>query len=121
MRLSRGPSCGPPVLVDKPAEDRAAPYPRHRQVCDGCYNDAARIRWPQVPGPVRTMPVIGRDVLLQHCPQVPRPGDQHPIGALARTVRTHLPAEAFARGLRGGIFTASIPAAASTAPDAPVN
>jgi hypothetical protein len=40
------------------------------------------------------MPVIVRDVVIQHRPQVPRPGDQHPIGALGRTVRTHLSAKA---------------------------
>jgi hypothetical protein len=38
----------------------------------------------------------------------------------ARAVRNRRPAEAFALGLRGGIFSAFIFAAASTAPDAPV-
>jgi hypothetical protein len=38
-----------------------------------------------------------------------------------RTVRTHRSAYAFARGARGGIFTASIPAAANTASNAEVN
>lgn len=38
-----------------------------------------------------------------------------------QTVRTHLSEQAFALGLCGGIFTPSVPAADSTAPNAPVN
>ncbi len=68
--------------MDQAAEDLAASYSRRGQVPDRGCGDVACVRWPQVPGPVRTMPVIVRDVVIQHRPQVPRPGDQHPIGAL---------------------------------------
>jgi hypothetical protein len=43
----------------------------------------ACVRWPQVPGPVRAMLVVVRDILVQDCPQVPWPGDQHPVGVLS--------------------------------------
>ena len=46
----------------------------------GCAGVA--VRWPQIPGPVQTMPAVMRGVLLQDRPQVARPGDQHPIGDL---------------------------------------
>jgi len=59
--------------VDQVAENLAASYSRRGQVPDRGCGDVACVRWPQVPGPVRTMPVIVRDVVIQHRPQVPRP------------------------------------------------
>jgi hypothetical protein len=53
-------------------------YPR-RQVGDGGRDAVVVVWWSQVPGPVRAMPVIVRDILIQDRPQVPRPGDQHPV------------------------------------------
>jgi hypothetical protein len=40
------------------------------------------LRWPQVPGPVRAVPVVMVGVLLQDRPQMPRFGDQYPVGDL---------------------------------------
>jgi len=51
------------------------PYPRRRQVSD----PGAAVWRPQVHAAVRAMLVIVRDVLVQDRPQVPRPGDQHPV------------------------------------------
>jgi hypothetical protein len=48
------------------------------------------VRRPEVPGPVRVMPVIVRGVLVQDCPQMPWPGDQHPVGDLGAD-RAHPP------------------------------
>ena len=53
-------------------------YPR-RQVGDGDRDVVVVVWWSRVPGPVRAMPVIVRDILIQDRPQVPRPGDQHPV------------------------------------------
>jgi hypothetical protein len=75
-------SCGSLVFVDQPAEDIPALYPRCRQVGDQCWSARVVIWWPQVPGPVRAMLVIVPGVLVQDRPQVPRPGDQHPVGDL---------------------------------------
>jgi len=63
-------------------------YPRRRQVGDRCCDAAAAVRGPQVPGPVRAMLVIVRDVLVQDRPQVPRPGDRIRPVASDRAVRT---------------------------------
>jgi len=57
-------------------------YPHRRQVSDRGCADVVVIRWPQVPGPVRAMLVVMRDVLVQDRVQVPRPGDEHPVGDL---------------------------------------
>ena len=99
----------------------AAPYPR-RQVGDRSRGDVAAVRWPQVPGPVRAMPVYS----ARHTPPGPPAGAEARRSASgsvtsARTVRTQRSEQAFARGLRGGIFTTSIPAADSTASNASVN
>src|SRR5580692_11684103 len=75
-------SCGPFVLVDQPAEDPAALYSCRGQAGDRGCADVADVRWLQVPGPVRAMVVVVRDVLGQDRAQVPRPGDQHPVGEL---------------------------------------
>jgi len=82
-RSAGSPSCRPFVLVDQAAEDVATSYPRCREVGHRSRGSVACVRRPQVPGPVRAMPVVMRDVLVQDCPQVPRPGDQHPVGALS--------------------------------------
>jgi hypothetical protein len=66
--------------VDQAAEDLVTSYPRRRQVGDRDCGGGVAIRWPQVSGSVWAMLVIVRDVLLQDRPQVPRPGDQHPVG-----------------------------------------
>jgi hypothetical protein len=41
--------------------------------------------------------------------------DEHPVGALGLALRTNRSANAFARGVRGGILTTSTPWAANTA------
>src|SRR5712664_1016727 len=75
-------SCRPLVLVDQPAEDLAVPYPHRGQVSDRADDDAAAVWWPQISGSVRAMLVVMRDILIQDRAQVPRPRDQHPVGAL---------------------------------------
>src|SRR5215468_146142 len=77
-----GLSCGPFVLVDQPAEHLATMYPGRRKVGDQGRDAVVAVWWPQVPGPVRAMLVIVRGVLVEDRPQVPRPGDQHPVGDL---------------------------------------
>jgi hypothetical protein len=66
----------------QPAEDPSPPYSRRRQVGGGGHGDAVAVWWPQVPGSVRAMVVIVRGVFIQDRAQVPRPGDQHPVGDL---------------------------------------
>jgi hypothetical protein len=70
------------VLVNQAAEDLPAPYPRRRQVGDRACDAVAVVWWLLVPAPVRAMLVLVRDVLLQDRPQMPRPGEQHPVGDL---------------------------------------
>src|SRR5689334_6936667 len=41
-------------------EDVVTPYPRRRQVGDRGHCDVVAVRWPQVPGPVRTILVVAR-------------------------------------------------------------
>jgi hypothetical protein len=55
------------VLVDQPAEDLVTSYPRRRQVGDRGCEDAVAVRWPQVPGPVAMLVIVG-DVLVQDRP-----------------------------------------------------
>ncbi len=76
-----GRSCCPLVLVDESAEDLAAPYPRRREVGDRGGAAVIVVGWPEVPGPVRAMLVIVRDVLAQDSAQVPLAQDEHPVGA----------------------------------------
>jgi len=98
-----------------------ASYPRRRQFGDlGCF-DAVVVRWPQVPGPVRAMLVVVRDVLVQDRPRCRGPAISIRSVTSARTVRTRRLAWAFARGLRGGIFTALMPTSARTASNDVVN
>jgi hypothetical protein len=49
-------------------------------------------------------PVLVSLVLGQDEPQVPLAEDQHLVGDPVRAVSTKPPLDAFARGLRGGIF-----------------
>src|SRR5271166_5537432 len=58
-------SCCALVLVDESAEDLAALYRCCREVGDRDRAVVIVVGWPQVPGPVRAMPVIMRDVLAQ--------------------------------------------------------
>src|SRR5690349_9967562 len=58
------------------------PYSHRRQVGDRSCDDVVAVRWPQIPGPVRAMLVVVRDILIQDGPEVPWPGDQHPVGDL---------------------------------------
>jgi hypothetical protein len=67
------------------------------------------------------MPVIVHDVLVQDRAQMPWPGDQHPVGNLGLGCPHPALGISVALGLRGGIFTASIPAPDSTASNASVN
>jgi len=80
------------VLADEPAEDAAASYPRCRQVGDRSWDDIVVVWWLQVPGPVRAMHVVVRDVLVQDCAQVPRPVISMRSVHSDRAVRTHLSA-----------------------------
>jgi hypothetical protein len=68
-----------------------------------------------------TTSVVMGLVLGQDRPQVPSAEDEHPVGDLCPGGEHEPFRVAFARGLRGGIFTASMPASARTASDAPVN
>jgi hypothetical protein len=52
---------------------------------------------------------------------VPWPDDQHAVGDLGPDGAYPAFGKSVRRGLRGGIFTTSIPALASTASNAPVN
>jgi hypothetical protein len=115
-----GPSHCSFVLVNQPAED-PSPYSRCRQAGGRGHGDVIAVWWAQVPGPVRAMVVIVRGVLLQDCAQVPRSGDQHPVGDLGPD-RPH-PALGISVRFRaaGGIFTTSILAPASTASNPSVN
>ena len=61
--------------MDQPAEDLVASYPRRREVTDLDRDALAAVRWSQVPGSVRAMLVVVRDVLVYDQAQVPQPGD----------------------------------------------
>jgi hypothetical protein len=51
--------------VGQPAEDLAVSRSRGCRIdARGC-GDVAAVRWPQVPGPVRAMLVMVRDVLVR--------------------------------------------------------
>jgi hypothetical protein len=54
--------------VDQPAEDFPALYLRGCQVGDRRWVGLGVVWWPQIPGSVRAMMVIVRDVLVQDCP-----------------------------------------------------
>jgi hypothetical protein len=66
------------------------------------------------------MLVVMRGVLVQDRVQVPWPSGQHRVGDLRPGCAQPASGRGVRLGLRGGIFSASIFAAASTAPDAPV-
>jgi hypothetical protein len=72
----------PVVFVDQPAENLMTSYRRRGQVGDGDCDAVVVVWWPQVPGLVRAMLAIVRDVLVQDRAQMPCPGDQHPVGDL---------------------------------------
>jgi len=78
-----------PVAIMLPVRTRGSARPRpsaavssRRQVGDRDRGDVGAVRWPQVPGSVRAMAVIVRDILIQDRAQVPRPGDEQPVGDL---------------------------------------
>src|SRR5215472_4158751 len=96
-------------------------YSRRRQAGDRVRGLAVAVRWPQVPAPVRAMLVVMRNVLVQDRAQVPWPDDQHPVGDLGPGCPCPPFGVSVRPRLRGGIFTTSIPALASTASNAPVN
>jgi hypothetical protein len=75
-------SCCPLVLADQSAQDPPPPDSRHRKVGGRGHGGVVAVRWPQVPCPVRPMPVVLGGVLIQDHAQVPRPRDQHPVGDL---------------------------------------
>lgn len=115
-------SCCPLVLVDQSARDPPPPPDsRRRKVGDRGHGDVVAVGRSQVPGPVRAMPVVMGGVLVQGRAQVPRPGDRHPVGDLSPDGAHPALGMSVALGLRGGIFTTSIPAAGSTAPNPSVN
>src|SRR5258708_34435318 len=64
--------------------------------------------------------VVGH-VRGQDCPQMPFAEDEHPVGDLGPGGEHEPFRKAFARGLRDGIFTASMPAAVRTASKDAVN
>jgi hypothetical protein len=61
------------ILVDQPAEDPATPYLRCREIEDDGRSNLGSASQAQVPGQMRTMLVVTRDVLIQDRVQVPRP------------------------------------------------
>ena len=72
--------------------------------------------------PVWAVGVVVREVLLQHCREVARSGDQEVVEALAaRGVAMKRSAIAFARGARIGVRIARMSAPATTASKAAVN
>ena len=73
------------------------------------------------PAAMRAPAVVVGLVLGQDRPQVPFAEDEHLVGDLGPGGEHEPCRKAFARGLRGGIFTASIPAPARTASNASVN
>jgi hypothetical protein len=75
-------SCCPLVLVDQSAKDPPPPCSRRRKVGDPGHRDVVTVRWSQVSGSVRAMPVVVGGVLVQDRAQVPWPGDEHPVGHL---------------------------------------
>ena len=66
---------------------------------------------------MRSPAVVVGLVLGEDLPWMAFAEDQHPAGDSVRAVRTNRSAQAFARGLRGGILITSMPAPARTAPD----
>jgi hypothetical protein len=91
-------SCCPFVLVDQSVQDPPPLDSRRRKVTGRGHGDVVAVRQSKVPAPVRAMPVVMGGVLVQDRAQVPRPGDQHPVGDLSPD-GTHPPlGKAFARG-----------------------
>jgi hypothetical protein len=79
------------------------------------------VRWLQVPGPVRATPVVVRHILVQDRPQVPWPGDQHPVGDLGPDgAHPALRIVVRSRAARRDLHRLD-PEAGSTASNAPVN
>jgi hypothetical protein len=68
----------------------------------------------QLAAAVGSSSVVVGFVSGQDRPQVSLAEDEYLAGDLVRAVRTNRSAQAFARGLRGGIFTASMPVLART-------
>ena len=68
---------------DQPAEYLPASCPGRRRAGDKRRHDGViAVRWPQVPAPVQAMAVVVHVVFIQDRPQMPGPGDQHPVGDL---------------------------------------
>jgi len=61
---------------------RRGPRDAHEHNCQVSNRGVAAAWRPQVHGTVWAMLVVVRDVLFQDRPQVPRPGDQHPVSDL---------------------------------------
>jgi hypothetical protein len=66
-------------------------------------------------------PVVVPGIFGQDRPQVPFAEDQHPVGDFGPGSEDESFGIGVARGLRGGIFTASMPASARTASNDAVN
>jgi hypothetical protein len=105
------------VFVDKASEDRSALDPLVGEVGDGMVGS-----WrAQLLSAVRPLPVV---VVAYPSSTVRRwrwPRMSIRSVTSDRTVRTNLSAYAFARGLRGGVFTTSMLAPARTASNAVLN
>ena len=71
--------------------------------------------WAELAAAVGASSVVVGLVLGQDAAQVAFAEDEHPVVISVRAVSTNLAAWAFARGLRGGIFTAAMPVLARTA------
>ena len=80
--LPSGLSCSPFVLVDQSAQNLPPPYSCHCHVRDRGRGDVVAVWRSQVPGPMRAMVVLVHDVFVQYRPQVPGPGNQHPVSDL---------------------------------------
>jgi hypothetical protein len=119
--MGRGPSCGSFILVDKAAEDLMTSYPRRRQVGDRGLRGCRRR-----PADAGSGPGAGD---AGYSARRTRPGP--PAGAAARRSTSdrwprtglYVPSVRHKHSRKGcgGIFTTSIPAAASIASNASVN
>ena len=103
--------CGPLVFADEAAEDGPALDSFLGEVGDRVIGPGRA----ELAAAMGSTSVVMARVLGQDRPQMPFAEDQHPVGDLGPGGEHEPFRIAFARGLRGGIFTASMPAPARTA------
>jgi hypothetical protein len=105
------------VFVDQASEDRSASDPPLVKVRGGMIGAG----WEKSLRPMWSPTILMGAVLGKDGPQVPLTEDQDAVGESVRAVSTNRSAKQFALGHRGGIFTVSMPASASTASNDVVN